>query len=67
MGSLAMAHAQTILPRRLIFWGASLLPAGIAIAAVFSPPVGSILTLTALAALIAGAHLFGRAGPDLGA
>jgi hypothetical protein len=67
MGRLAMAHAQTSFARRLIFWGATLVPAGIATAAVFSPAIGSVLTLAALAALVTGAHLFGRAGPDLGA
>lgn len=52
--------------RRLLTWGATILPVGVATAAVFSPGLGSVLTLASLVTLIAGLHLFGRAGPDPG-
>jgi hypothetical protein len=62
-----MTGVDSTFARRLLFWGATILPFGIASAAVFAPTVGSVLTLFALAILIAGLHLFGRAGPDPGA
>jgi hypothetical protein len=67
MVRLAMTGANFAFARRLLLGGATLLPAGIAVAAVFAPDLGSVMTLTALAILIAGLHLFGRAGPDPGA
>jgi hypothetical protein len=62
-----MAGVDSNFARQLLFWGATILPAGIAAAAVFAPNLGSVLTVLALATLIAGLHLFGRAGPDSGA
>jgi len=61
-----MAGADPIFARRLVFWGATVLPLGIATAAVFSPGMGCVLTLCALVILVAGVHLLGRAGPDPG-
>ena len=66
MAALDMAGVDSKSARRLLFWGATILPAGIAAAAVFDPKPGSVLTLLGLAILITGAHLFGRAGPDSG-
>jgi hypothetical protein len=61
-----MTAADSNSARRLMLWGATIVPAGIAAAAIFAPHLGSVLTLLALAILIAGLHLFGRAGPDSG-
>jgi hypothetical protein len=62
-----MTDSGSTFARGLLFWGATILPAGIAMAAIFAPTVGSVLTIAALTILIAGVHLFGRAGPDPGA
>jgi hypothetical protein len=61
-----MTAADSNSARRLLLWGASILPVGIAAAAIFAPNLGSVLTVLALAILVAGLHLFGRAGPDPG-
>jgi hypothetical protein len=53
--------------RRFLTYGATALPVGIALAAIGQATIGSMVTLAALAALIAGVHTFGRAGPDPGA
>ena len=52
--------------QRFILAGAAALVAGIALAATGRAEVGSVVTLAAWAAMIAGLHTFGRAGPDEG-
>jgi hypothetical protein len=67
MARSTMTDSGSSFAQRMLFWGATILPAGIAVAAIFSAPLGSVLTVAALTTLIAGVHLFGRAGPDPGA
>jgi hypothetical protein len=59
-------RADSGVARRFLLIGSTALPLGVALAAVGARATGSIVTLIAAAALIAGLHTFGRAGPDLG-
>jgi hypothetical protein len=59
-------QADAAVSRKFLAGGATVLPIGIALAAVGQTLMGSISTLLGLALLIAGLHTFGRAGPDPG-
>ncbi len=59
-------QADATVARRFLVAGATMLPIGIALAAVGQSDVGALVTLGGLAALISGLHTFGRAGPDKG-
>jgi hypothetical protein len=52
--------------RKFLTYGATALPLGIAASAIGYPALGSLVSIAALATLIAGLHTFGRAGPDPG-
>jgi hypothetical protein len=52
--------------RQFLGWGTLALPVGIALSAVGQTLAGSVITVGALAVLIAGLHTYGRSGPDLG-
>ncbi|HEX9296354.1 MAG TPA: hypothetical protein VF881_10975 [Polyangiaceae bacterium] len=58
---------DAIVARRFLVAGATMLPIGIALSAVGQSDIGSLVTIGGLAAIIAGLHTFGRAGPDKGA
>jgi hypothetical protein len=58
--------ADASVASRFLLGGATALPVGIALSAAGAPSLGSYVTILALAALIAGLHTFGRAGPDRG-
>jgi hypothetical protein len=62
-----MMQADSEVARKFLRYGATALPVGVAAAAIGHATIGSTVTLAALAALIAGLHTFGRAGPDPGA
>jgi hypothetical protein len=59
-------RADATTARKFLLSGATLLPIGIALSAVGESSLGSIVSIVALAILIAGLHTFGRAGPDTG-
>jgi hypothetical protein len=59
-------QADAAVARKFLMAGATVLPVGIALAAIGRSTVGSALTVIGLAVLIAGLHTFGRAGPDPG-
>jgi len=60
-------QADAAVATRFLLGGATALPIGIALSAVGASSLGSFLTVIALAAIIAGLHTYGRAGPDRGA
>jgi hypothetical protein len=59
-------QADAGVARKFLLVGATVLPIGIALAAIGRSTAGSTLTVIGLAVLIAGLHTFGRAGPDPG-
>lgn len=59
-------QADASVARKFLLVGATVLPVGIALAAVGQGRAGSVVTIIGLAVLIAGLHTFGRAGPDPG-
>jgi hypothetical protein len=59
-------QADAAVASRFLLGGATALPIGIALSAIGASSLGSIVTILALAALIAGLHTYGRAGPDRG-
>lgn len=59
-------RADAAVARKFLLVGATVLPAGIALAAIGQSVAGSMVTIIGLAVLIAGLHTFGRAGPDPG-
>jgi hypothetical protein len=59
-------QADAGVARKFLLTGATVLPIGIALAAIGHSTAGSTLTVIGLAVLIAGLHTFGRAGPDPG-
>jgi hypothetical protein len=59
-------RADAATARKFLVGGATLLPIGIALSAIGESSLGSIVSIVALAVLIAGLHTYGRAGPDPG-
>jgi len=59
-------QADAAVARKFLLAGATVLPVGIALAAIGQSTTGSMLSVIGLAVLIAGLHTFGRAGPDPG-
>jgi hypothetical protein len=59
-------RADATVARRFLLGGATFLPIGIALSAIGESSLGSIVSIVALAILIAGLHTYGRAGPDTG-
>ena len=57
-------QADAAVARKFLLAGATVLPVGIALAAIGQSIPGSMLSVVGLAVLIAGLHTFGRAGPD---
>jgi hypothetical protein len=58
---------RLITARQFIAWGSAALALGIGLSAVGQSLAGSVVTVVALAVLMAGLHAFGRTGPDEGA
>lgn len=59
-------QAEAGMARQFLAVGATVLPLGLALSAIGYATVGSVVSLVALAVLLAGLHTFGRAGPDPG-
>jgi hypothetical protein len=52
--------------RKILLAGATGLPCGIVLTVTGHPGASAVVTIIALALLIAGLHTYGRAGPDPG-
>jgi hypothetical protein len=57
-------QADANVARGFLLGGTTFLPIGIALSAVGSSSIGSVVTIVALAILVAGLHTYGRAGPE---